>query len=804
MTAERGELQDAPSVVSEAPPPPHRPGPKPGQLPRVWIYRALALVLAPVVALAALEAGLRLAGYGRRVSFLIADAQPGYLRSNPDFVSWFMPSTFDLRPINFRVAKAKPPGALRVVVLGESAAQGVPVPAFGFAAQLRAQLRSRFPGREVEVINTGIVAINSHVVYQVAREMAGISPDLFVIYMGNNEVVGPYGPGCAYLSQMPPLWVIRLSVYVKSTRTGQLLGSIAGHLARSSGRPAEWGGMSMFADNAVRGDDARLEATYRNFEANLRDIVAVASRSGARTLLCTAACNLKDCAPLLSLHRLGLSAEQRSSADGDFMNARVAWLAGRLAQAREDLGEALRIDPQFADASYLLGQVELAEGHLEAARARLLDAEHWDALRFRPDPRINEVVRSVARDHPGVTLLDAALRMGSDPRSEAEPSGRRLFLEHVHFDWQGNYELALWMAQEAESQLKGAAKGGGPWLDPQSCANAVGYTAHERLNVLQKIASIVQNPPFTNQLTYCADEARLARETSAAEAQSLDTRTLYRARDTVRASQAADPSNPDLPKILEDIDDQLGDLEAALADARRAEGLQPESFTLKTDEAIKLSRLHRFDEAEKLLRATVASCSPRDRLTMMPAFADFFARTQRFGEGMRFLDAEIRGHPTETSLLLIRGRLAKLSGDYPAAERDYRALLQADPSSEPALEALFGVLNIQGKTKDAENASVEAAPHQPRNHVNDLRAAVILDRRGDPDGSTRWLLAAEHSGEVTSAVEHRIAEHLLEKGQRQEALIHLGEARVLALVEGEDSTAQALTQAIDRLLPPKS
>ena len=128
------------------------------------------------------------------------------------------------------------------MVLGESAAQGIPVPSFGFAAQLRAQLRARYPGKNIEVINTGIVAINSHVVYQIARELAGFSPDLFVVYLGNNEVVGPYGPGCAYLSEMPPLWVIRLSVFVRSTRTGQLVMAAVGKLSRGNRPPAGVGG----------------------------------------------------------------------------------------------------------------------------------------------------------------------------------------------------------------------------------------------------------------------------------------------------------------------------------------------------------------------------------------------------------------------------------------------------------------------------------------------------------------------------------------------------------------------------------
>ena len=205
------------------------------------LYRLALAVAIPLGLFILLEGGLRLGGYGRRASFLVPDERPGYFRTNPDFASLFLPGNFDLRPLNLRIAARKAPNTVRIVVLGESAAQGIPVPAFAFAPQLRAQLRARYPGRDFEVIDTGIVAINSHVVYQVAREMARFEPDLFLVYMGNNEVVGPYGPGCAYLSQMPPLWVIRASVFARSTRTGQLVGSIIARLAPKGRRPAEWG-----------------------------------------------------------------------------------------------------------------------------------------------------------------------------------------------------------------------------------------------------------------------------------------------------------------------------------------------------------------------------------------------------------------------------------------------------------------------------------------------------------------------------------------------------------------------------------
>ena len=625
--------------------------------PTTWLYRAIAAVGIPALLFLGLEGGLRLAGFGQTVRFLIRDEKPGYVRTNPEFVSSFMPSSFDLRPLNFRIQARKPPNTVRIVVLGESAAQGIPAPSFGFAAQLRAQLRARYPGRNVEVINTGIVAINSHMVYQIALEMSGYSPDLFVVYMGNNEVVGPYGPGCAYLSQMPPLWVIRLSVFVRSTRTGQLVMAIAGRLAKGGRPAAEWGGMSMFVNNAVAGDDPRLDGVYRNFGANLRDIVRVASRAGAGTVLCTVASNIRDCAPLLSLHRPGLSAEETAAWGRAFNRGRIEWLLGKSADARADLAEALRIDAHYADTAFMLGDLEWRAGEAASARGHFVDAEHWDALRFRPDPRINEVVRAVAQENPGVRLVDAALQMGSDPESDAPPAGRELFFEHVHFEWEGNYRIARSMAEASEGLLHASDASASPWLDSKGCAAALAYTDHERLGVLQKVGAIIQNPPFTNQLTYCEDEARLFRDVVIARSDRLDPGRLRQARDAASTACAADPGNADLAKISEEIDDDMGDVAGALSQAQRARDIEPRNYALAADEAIKLSRLGRFGESEGLLRQTAASCSPRDRAAMAPAFADLYTRTKRFDEGRCLLDAEIAARPADGSLRLLRGRL---------------------------------------------------------------------------------------------------------------------------------------------------
>lgn len=772
--------------------------PERGNGGRLWIYRLGLAVGIPLALLLALEAGLRVGGFGKPATFLIPDEKPGYLRTNPDFASLFLPGDFDLRPLNFRVAAHKAPNTVRIVVLGESAAQGVPVPSFAFAPQLRAQLRSRYPGKEFEVINTGIVAINSHVVYQIAREMARYEPDLFLVYMGNNEVVGPYGPGCAYLSQMPPLWVIRASVFVRSTRMGQLIGSLVAHLAPHARGARQWGGMSMFVDNAVAGDDPRLERVYANFESNLRGIVEAASGAGAKTLLCTVVCNLKDCPPFLSVHGPGLSARDLASWQAAFESGRLAWRLGDAGPARAHLAEALRIDPHFADTQFLLGRLDMESGDTASARSHFIEALHWDALRFRPDPRINQIIRKVALEgRGGVGIVDCADELGSDKESKGEPSGHEILFEHVHFDWSGNYRLALLMARGCAVALFGADAGSPGWLDSDSCAGALAYTPHERLPMLLRIDVLTRRPPFTNQLTHVVDEARMAREIDAALKGSREPETIGKAEGIAKAAISRDPDNPALGGILEGIYLDEGDMEGALAQARRAEALLPRDYAISADEASILIRLGRFNEAEPIL--TDAARTGADVDLLAPVLVDLWTKTKRFSEGEKFIDDAITRRPDDPRLRLFRASLLRASGDGAGAEREFRAVLALDPSSAEALEGLVGILEGAGRHEEALKESLAAAGNQPGNQANCLRASRALDQAGDADGSLRQLEAAERGDPVNATFELTLALKLYELRRMDGVLEHLALARTLSLGEGDPAVTDSIVTLIARM-----
>jgi len=750
----------------------------------------------PLLLVFSLEYTLKLIGFGRETGFLISDSKPGYVRTNPDFVSWFMPSNFDLRPLNWRILKDKPENTIRIVVLGESAAQGVPYPSFGFANQLRAQLRTRYPNKNIEILNTGIVAINSHVIYQIAKELSSYSPDLFIIYMGNNEVVGPYGPGCSYLSTMPPLPVIRLSIWLESTRTGQLLNSLIGKFSHRVATK-EWRGMSMFVDSAVRGDDTRLNTVYANFKINLLDTIQLAHKCGAKVLLSTVVYNLKDCAPFLSLHKVGLNDKELSEWEKAYSNSILNWRLDRLKSAEESLKTALRIDPQYAASQYLMGQIELKKGNTEEARKLFIDSSHWDALRFRPDKQINEIIRYVASTHANdVTLLDSAQNFGSEINSSTYPSGKELLFEHVHLNWDGNYRIAESMAKLSENILFSHTETKNAWLSPESCKSALGYSDHEKYLVLQKLAAITKNPPFTGHLDYIEEAASLNHEIEKDLILYKDKSVLKDAEVKIKIALTNDPLNPNLLSIAEEIEDASGDLQESINYNSKAGLLQPENFGSATDKAIKLSRLGKFNESELLLKATLKKADGRDMILMAPAFADFYVRTKRYDEGVNFINEKLKNSPNNSELLYLRARLKRYALNDTGAIEDLLNILKKDPSFEKALEELIKIYASKKDGVNFKNTTFLFAKHQLQNQENNLRAALISQSENNSVNELKYLLAAELSGPVNTAVEVQIAKIYLKNHNVNDALHHLALARRLALIEENDSFCKTVDQAI--------
>ncbi|MEX0325684.1 MAG: tetratricopeptide repeat protein [Puniceicoccaceae bacterium] len=444
----------------------------------------------PLLALGVLELGLRFTGYGYESDLLVVSEDGDWLETNPRFCWQFFDPAMSRDPLSMKIARAKPEGVKRVVVLGGSAAQGYPESAYGFHRQLEVMLDETDGESDWEVINLAITAINSHVVRSIAGEVHKLDPDAVLIYMGNNEVVGPYGPGTAFADFQTNLQWIRFSLRLKQLKMVQMLEHLASAWKAGGNREA-WGGMAMMAENLVPHDDPRLQRTYDHFARNLEAILGQLEPLDSPVILATVPVNLRDCSPfaIVTEEEPGLVSTIRDRVEA----AEECQLQGNPESARQLLEAALELSPTDAELHFRTGRILESTGEMEAARAAYGQARNFDALRFRADSRINAIIRETGSRFDHLTsLVDLEAGFGM--------AGRELFFEHVHLTFEGNHRVAKAFFEEL--QEAGLIDSLHHPSDMEACARSLVFDDFARSLQLQRVDSIIRRPPFTRQYDF--------------------------------------------------------------------------------------------------------------------------------------------------------------------------------------------------------------------------------------------------------------------------------------------------------------
>jgi len=503
----------------------------------VWAFRLVAAVGIPALLLVATELSLRAAGFGYDTSAIAeVDTEHGRLgRRNLKFGWRFFPRTISRSSEPFSFPVHKPPGTVRVFVLGASAAQGTPDPAYSFSRVLEVLLRGRHPASRFEVVNLAVTAVNSHVVREVARDAARYDPDLYVVYLGNNEVIGPYGPGSTFGDGSPSLALVRASIAARSLRLGQWIDERTASLRGRDAAPPTWQGLRMFLDRKVRPDSEDLAAVYAHYRDNLRAIVRSGLGAGAGVVVSTVPSNLRDCPPFASEHRADLAEDERARWDERYAAGVAHEAAGRYDAALDAYAEAAAIDGTFADLRFRMGRATERTGDLDAAREHYVEAREHDTLRFRADRRIQEIAREVVDGfgRADVRLADPAAAM--DRLAPHALPGRTFFYEHVHLRFAGAYVVAREVADALEPLLppEVAADGAAaPVATLEECAERLAFTGWDRLRILSLLGeTFVTKSPSTEQLYY---DERLAEWRA-----EVDALARYREREGAEESAAA-------------------------------------------------------------------------------------------------------------------------------------------------------------------------------------------------------------------------------------------------------------------------
>lgn len=694
---------------------------------RTLLLRMVTAIIVPALLLALLEAGLWLGGYGEATSLFTPAGDGATLVTRPTWGVRFFPPTMLRDPVPASLAVAKPTGLRRIFVLGGSAAQGAPEPAYGFGRIMEHMLNGTLAPQRFEVINVAMTAINSHVVRHIAAEVAGLEPDLFIVYMGNNEVVGPYGAAEQRGYTGGRLMWIRAAIWLRGTRTGQLLAAIGRQVAPGRAGASAWRGMATFAGHSVARQDPRLARTYANFRDNLQDILALARQAGAPTLLCTVAVNLSDNAPF----------------------------------STEDAA---------ATQAYARGQALWRGGDLRGAWRAFGEARDQDRLRFRADGPINQHITAAAgaANDPGVQLVDIAdvvqRRAQEGPPGAAHP----LLWEHVHFRFAGNYAVARALTVAAAAAWKLPLDPAALPTEP-ACAAALAYTSWSEYQAAEWVRSLRTRPPFKGQAGNAARLAALRGQLGELRS-SLTSATMQALDGVYRAALAAHPQDVQLQalyatfladaagrpadaaaqfeRLLSRAPQRAGWLaaygralggagrgEAAVDAARAALALSAETADAYGNVGVALASQDRLEEARRHFASALALDPDHARSHYHLAAIDYLqGKNERAGAGAR------RALELDPDLSGAQELLAALQGPAPAADQANEAAVRpaARPSVAPSVDAQIDYVRdmiSQGGVREGI-AALEAMLRRDPKPIKAM-TALAWTLAVNPDGGIR-------------------------------------------------------------------
>jgi tetratricopeptide (TPR) repeat protein len=754
--------------------------------PSRWQFRLAALAL-PFALLAVLELALRLFGYGHPVGFFLKDQVGGrpVFTENQEFARRYFPPGLARSPEPTVVPAVKAPDSCRIFIFGESAAMGDPEPAFAFARILDVLLGARYPGRQFEIINVAVTAINSHVIRQIARDCAPLHGDVWVIYMGNNEVVGPFGAGTVFGAQTPPLAAIRAQIALKGTRTGQLLDALRWRLTRRADAPATWEGMEMFLQQQIRQDDPRMARVYEHFRKNLEDILRLGASSGARLLVSTVVGNLKDCPPFASLHRPDLSPAQLAEWDKLYQAGMAHEAATNPAAALASYQQAAHIDDHFAELHFRAGRCQWALGDFAGARQRFEQAQDLDTLRFRSDTRINQIIREVvATSAPrGTEFVDARAVFATN--SLHGVTGGELLWEHVHLNFAGNYLLARAVAEQiadllpvsvtgngSASRAAGASTNQPPLLTAAECARRLGLTDWDRYQGIDEMFKRLQNPPFTHQLGH---EARLARlQAERAGLRSATHQPAFAAAGEIyRQALAVRPDDWVLHERFAKLFEHFGELGEAEKHWRRVTELLPHYAQGWFCLANVFDAQGRHADAIEVFRETLRRHP--DLCEAQHGLGSALAAQGKVEEAIEEFERAIRLKPGFAEARVNLGLLLSQQGRTNEATAQYREALRANTNSSAAHINLGKLLAGQGRTAEAVVHYREAVRSNPDSAVAHYNLGNALAALGRGEAESHYAEAVRINPAFLEA-RLKLGIELARQGRAAEALAQFQEA----------------------------
>jgi tetratricopeptide (TPR) repeat protein len=601
-----------------------------------------------------------------------------------------------------------------------------------------------------------MTAINSHVIRQIAYDCESREGDFWLVYAGNNEVIGPFGAGTIFGRQAPSRTTARLIMALKTMRLGQLVT----RMTRSAREPANWEGLEFFLRWQLPFNSPKLKRVYSSFGANVADVADFGRGSGATVILSTMPVNFRDCPPLASLHRADLAPEKLDEWQKWFSAGTNAQAAGRFAEALSDFRKAGEIDDAFAELAFRQARCELELKQSAPADTDYRRARDLDTLRFRADAPINEITRQTAKAK-GIPLLDA-------DEAFTHYGGEDLFYDHVHLNFTGNYRVALLFAAELEKHWPGPRGNDLPWLAEREIAQRLAYTAFDEHRVGEEMRARMQQPPFNTQSNFRERDQRWRATLAALSAAPASCVSSYQAAVARTAEDWLLHAN--FARVLEAAGDNTN-AATQWAEVSRLLPHSPDGWANRG----RLARLSGDTNRARSFLQTALKEQPESVATRteFAILEDSLGRTE---SARREFLSVLRVQPGFSPARVNLGLLLAHQGDLAGATAEFREELRWHPDNVEARINLANFFAAHGKTAEALPLYEEALALDPENPITRYNFGRVLMAENHPAQAVTNLEVALRQRPDRAETHYELAQALARLGREQEALSEFAQA----------------------------
>ena len=457
-----------------------------------------------VVFFASLEFILRISGVGIDTRpFFRHPYMSQFYVDNKQFRNKYYNRYVDLshQPIKNVFSYEKKPGMLRGFVIGGSTAEGFPYYSnHSFSKILEAALREQGKYAGVEVLNMGFSAMSSFYDADVAKKLLKYKPDFIIIYSGHNEYYGTISAttGGSYFTK-------KLYLFLKESRIFQILFNLFSDLTRSKDSGNRTMMEEQFNNQAIPLDEKFDRKVAEDFINNLDSTVRLYSRQGVHVIVVDPVCNLIDMPPFGSQKNNDPEKEKNlKEFIKSYYNAIIVGNKIELKKAYEERQNHL----EYSSNAFILYLDAMAREKLynEKSLSNYLIAKDFDTVPFRCRSVFNAVISNYS-----------ALNEGKNPYYHYIPLqnilqswfghrifGNNIFLDHVHYNWNGNVLIARILAEKIAMVYKYSDEEKKKLIsffsNPEEVKKKLYFTPLHEIFGYYSILMLSQRPPFSTMV----------------------------------------------------------------------------------------------------------------------------------------------------------------------------------------------------------------------------------------------------------------------------------------------------------------